>query len=745
MRNKGLLTLIALLVIASMVLVGCGGGSAEPTPAPAPAATDVPAPVVEEPTAAPVVEEPTATPEVAAAEEVTPTVAVEATPSITETTAMAQAEAQKALEAAKAAGKTPVRWFVGLGTGTDPAQQEVQKAVVEEFNKSQDKIQLILEVIPYAAARDTLATQISSGNPPDLVGPVGWGGSNAFYGQWEDLAPYIEKSGYDTTQFSDALVKFYQTEEGQVGLPFAVFPAATYYQKSMFDEAGLNYPPANYGDKYVLPGGTEVDWNWETLTNIAKYLTVDANGNAPVDLVDDAFVPNAEFDATQIVQYGYVPQYQHPNHEAAFVAGAAKLFEVTDGKAVASIPDSWRAAWQWWYDGTWGDEPFIPSNSIIQSPEFGAGNPFNGGKIAMANTHMWYTCCIANAGETWDLAVIPTNAEGEVNSRVDADTYRILKGSQNPEAAFEVMSYLIGPASLDLLTTYGGMPARADDQAAFFATKSEQYPFVENWDVMTQGLEYPDNPSAEGYMPNFNEAWDRITQFQTLLQSEKGLDLAKEIDKVEADLQVIFDKAGEVTLPEAAPAETAPLTTTLTITAEKAMAASAEAEKAALAAGKTPVRWFVGLGTGTDPAQQEVQKAVVEEFNKSQDKIQLILEVIPYAAVRDTLATQISSGNPPDLVGPVGWGGSNAFYGQWEDLAPYIEKSGYDTTQFSDALVKFYQTEEGQVGLPFAVFPAATYYQKSMFDEAGLNYPPRSTATSTCCPAAPRWIGTGTP
>ena len=86
-----------------------------------------------------------------------------------------------------------MRWFVGLGTGTDPAQQDVQKAVVEEFNKSQDKIELILEIIPYAAACDTLATQISSGSPPDLVGPVGWGGSNAFYGEWEDLAPYIEE------------------------------------------------------------------------------------------------------------------------------------------------------------------------------------------------------------------------------------------------------------------------------------------------------------------------------------------------------------------------------------------------------------------------------------------------------------------------------------------------------------------------------------------------------------------------
>ena len=82
MRNKGLFTLIALLVVASMVLVGCGGGAAEPAPAPAPTTAPVveeptAAPVVEEPTATlePVVEEPTATPEVAAVEatvEVTP-------------------------------------------------------------------------------------------------------------------------------------------------------------------------------------------------------------------------------------------------------------------------------------------------------------------------------------------------------------------------------------------------------------------------------------------------------------------------------------------------------------------------------------------------------------------------------------------------------------------------------------------------------------------------------------------------
>ena len=88
------------------------------------------------------------------------------------------------------------------------------------------------------------------------------------------------------------------------------------------------------------------------------------------------------------------------------------------------------------------------------------------------------------------------------------------------------------------------MPARAEDQDSFFATKSEQYPWVENWNVMTQGLDYPDNPSAEGYMPSFNEAWDRVNTFGNLLQTTADLDLDAEITTLQSDLQNIFEKAG---------------------------------------------------------------------------------------------------------------------------------------------------------------------------------------------------------
>lgn len=527
--RRTLFVLLSILVVASMLVAACGGAAPAAPAAPAEEAAEAPA-------------------EEAAAEAPAEEAAAEEAPA--EEAAAEEAPAAEAVPEATVAptptpyavieGRTQVRWFVGLGTGTDAPQQEVQHRVVEEFNASQDKIQLILEVVPYNAARDTLSTQIAAGAGPDIVGPVGVGGSNGFYGQWLDLAPYIESSGYDTTQFNDALIKFYQTEEGQVGLPFAVFPGGVYFQKEMFDEAGLNYPPAVYGDPYLWPDGTEEEWSFDVLTKVAKILTVDGNGNS-VWVLDDAGKPVAgtDFDRDDIVQYGYTAQYQHPNSVGSFWGAASLAGE--DGKT-ATIPENWKAAWRWWWEGVHGEEPFIPSAPTVQADTFGAGNAFNSGKVAMGITQMWYTCCVAAAGEAWDLAVLPTY-NGVVNGRVDADTFRVWKGTKNPEAAFEVLTYLLGDASLDLLGIYGGMPARAEDTDAFFAAKAEQYPFVQNWDVMIQGLAYPDVPSAEAYMPQWNEAFARVDTFGNLLLTDPAIDFDAEIETLQTDLQAIFDKA----------------------------------------------------------------------------------------------------------------------------------------------------------------------------------------------------------
>ncbi len=98
-----------------------------------------------------------------------------------------------------------IRWFCCLGTGDDPAQVEVEQAVADAFNESQDGIHVTLEVVEYEQAYDDLNLQINSPNPPDVVGPAGITGQTAFAGQWLDLQPLVDATGYDLSQFDEQL------------------------------------------------------------------------------------------------------------------------------------------------------------------------------------------------------------------------------------------------------------------------------------------------------------------------------------------------------------------------------------------------------------------------------------------------------------------------------------------------------------------------------------------------------------
>ena len=503
--------LLILALMMGMLLVACGSGGTgsteqEPQATSAPAEEEAPA------------EEAPAEEEVM--EEEAPT------------------EEAPAEEATTDSDKVQIRWFVGLGTGTNAEQIEVQEEVVSDFNTSQDNIELVLEIVPFESARDTLSTQIASGNGPDIVGPVGWGGSNDFFGQWLDIGPLIEASGFDTSIFDPALAASYQTEEGQVGLPFAVFPGAIYFIPDMFDEVGLAYPPQVYGEQYELDGEM-VDWNWETLTEVAKRLTIDVNG---LNATEEGF------DPTQIVQVGYSPQWQSITSVGTFYGGAAKIYEGEEsGSYVSTIPDSWKDAWHWLYDGMWGEEPFVANGPLAGAAEFGAGNVFNAGRAAMGLTQTWYTCCLAefrDAGNEFQLAVQPAMADGTVQGRIDADTFRIWKGTDHPAEAFEVLSYLITTGADKLLPVYGAMPAIAEKTDAFFEQKSNDYPFVtpESWDVFVQGLAYPDTPSAEQYIPNSIEAYARLSTFFDLMNNTPDLDLDAEIESLESDLEAIYNK-----------------------------------------------------------------------------------------------------------------------------------------------------------------------------------------------------------
>lgn len=430
--------------------------------------------------------------------------------------------------------KVDVRWFVGMGTGTDPVQVRAELAVVNQFNASQDAINLILEIVPFDSAKDVLSTQIAAGNGPDIIGPVGWGGSNAFFGQWLDLTPYM--GGIDQSLFNPALVSMYETSEGQVGLPFAVYPSVIFYNTKLFDEAGLNYPPAKYGEKYKMPDGTEADWSWETLTAVSKLLTIDGAGKNATE---------EGFNKDDVKQYGYTWQFEnHPNYWGSFWANGSMV--AADGKT-AQAPDAWKASWKWTYEAIWGAQPFMGNAAVEGSQDYAGGNPFNSNKVAMTDQPFWYTCCMGDV-KTWDAAAMPAY-NGTVAGRIDADTFRVWKGTKNPQQAFEVLKYLVTDAvqilivgSKDMAAAYGAIPALTSAQEEWRAQKAVAFPWVKNLDTVIAGLSYPDVPSAEGYMPNYNEAWTRGGTFANLLRNTAGLDLDKEINTYITELQDIFNK-----------------------------------------------------------------------------------------------------------------------------------------------------------------------------------------------------------
>ena len=432
--------------------------------------------------------------------------------------------------ASAAAEAVEIEWFVGLGTGENEEQIPTEEAVVEAFNDANPGIHLTLTVVDNTEAATTLATRIAANDAPDIIGPVGIRGLQSFGDQLLDIGPYIESSGVDLSEIPQALIDAYNVNGTQIGIPMAVYPSFIYYNKTLFDEADLAYPPHEVGEQYEGQ-----DWTWDAVRELAMQLTVDANG---ADATDPAFDPAA------IEQYGLDAQFTENDARAWSTIFGGSGSAVGDDGATAQWPDNWRAGLQFMYDGIWVDH-FIPDSTAVQG--LADGNTFQSGLVAMDVVHQWYTCCIRPAeGDPavtdWDIAVLPEGPDGTITSKLHADTIAIMASTEHPDEAFEVLSYLA--ASPELTQVWGALPAIDSQRDAFFAGLDEAWaPLEIDWNVSTQMLEFPDNPSHEAFMPNFDEADSANKDLGNRIWTTPDLDLAAEIDAHVELLQGIFDEA----------------------------------------------------------------------------------------------------------------------------------------------------------------------------------------------------------
>jgi len=166
-----------------------------------------------------------------------------------------------------------------------PLERDAQAEMLKAFMQAYPHIEVEGIYIPSDYVTKITA-MIAAGEAPD-VGQLDEGLALqwAEEGAVLDITPFIEKD--PEVSFESRLpMTWYRYAGGQktIGTNLAVEVMVLWYNKDIFDKAGVPYPPSKPGE-----------WTWEEFVETAKALTVDRNGRHPGD---------PGFDPNRIQTYG---------------------------------------------------------------------------------------------------------------------------------------------------------------------------------------------------------------------------------------------------------------------------------------------------------------------------------------------------------------------------------------------------------------------------------------------------------
>jgi multiple sugar transport system substrate-binding protein len=456
-----------------------------------------------------------------------PTAAPAPTAAPTEAVAVAptEAAATEAPEAPAAGEPVKITIFVGFGTGTEPEQIDLHNQIAEEFNSSHPDIEIEFVTVAYEEHDTKFTTMLAGGMAPDLVMPIGVMGVAAYYDEWLDIAPYIERDNYDTSDFYGATVKLQTYADKTVGLPIGVYPSVTFYNEDLFDKAGLEYPPHQFGD---------ADWTYDNLIELSKKLTLDQNGN-------DATSP--DFDSQNIAQWAWDGWDWVPFKALPAKFGGGPVGMSADYKTAEMTSPAWMEAMQFVQDTIWTS--YIRPNGETTSAAFADVDPLESGQVAMWEVFSWmaYAYSTWTDAFNWDVAAVPTGPHGDLVAEANADVFTIPQSSQHPDQAWEVGKWLMEPGVMGRLAkSYGCIPARKSLAEGWKDEMAAEYPNVD-WQVFIDSIEYMDaQPNHEGWTPNYTKVWDATENALTLITTEQDQSVQDVMEALNAEVQGYLDE-----------------------------------------------------------------------------------------------------------------------------------------------------------------------------------------------------------
>jgi multiple sugar transport system substrate-binding protein len=305
--------------------------------------------------------------------------------------------------------------------GDDRNELNLYQQLIDKFEAAHPTISVSIDWLPWDTYLTKLKTGFAAGDPPDVFWL--WVNDAEYYasrGTLLDITPYVKKDNFNLDDFFPTSLNAYKYQDGLYGLPRESSAIVLYYNKDLFDQAGIAYPDENLTfDQYL---------------DIAQKLTKkDDKGN--------------------ITQFGSGGMSDYSEFWTVVWSNGGDVFDETKTKCVMDSPEAEQAI-QWMADLS---NKYHVAPTAGESGTMSAEQLFLSGKIAMFLSGRWSTMTLWNAANApkWDIAPVPAISPEKRTTRTSAGAHAIAKDTKHPEEAWELLKYLSSKEAYDFLSASG--------------------------------------------------------------------------------------------------------------------------------------------------------------------------------------------------------------------------------------------------------------------------------------------------
>jgi ABC-type glycerol-3-phosphate transport system substrate-binding protein len=347
---------------------------------------------------------------------------------------------------------------------------EIIESIVAEWEKENPNVDVDLQHTPGVANyTNKLLTRVAGGAPPDIAfAEVGIFVDFVTHDLFTDLNPYIENdSDFSIDKYFPDVVKRFTRDGRVLGIPRDTAPfACVYYNKRMFDEAGLEYPSD--------------DWTTDEMLEIAKTLTKqDSKGRT--------------------IKYGFYS----PFYENCLYTFGGKLVDNVDNPKKCMLGTNKSIEGLQFFADLHTKYKVSPDPEALGSTGKSANQLFMTGQVAMYNSGIWESPALRNINTfDWDVAMFPKGPDGTRAFATGGSAYCILKTTEHPQEAWEVVKALAGAKGQIMMAQKGlAQPAIKEIAEGPYWAGDKQKPL--NKGMLNEAVKYV------VYSP-FNSKWREV-------------------------------------------------------------------------------------------------------------------------------------------------------------------------------------------------------------------------------------------